>query len=510
MSQRGRVYLVGAGPGDPGLITVRGVQCLEQAAVVVYDRLVDPTLLRHAPPTAELIYAGKSARNHALTQDEINAILVDRGARGNSVVRLKGGDPFVFGRGGEEIEALLEAGIPFEVVPGVTAAVAAPAYAGIPVTHRGVSSSFAVVTGHEDPTKPDSSINWSTLATATGTVVFMMGVENLSLIVRQLTSHGRSPETPVALVRWGTWPQQAVLTGALHNIVERVAAQGFKPPAVIVVGDTVKLRERFRWFDNRPLSGTRVLVTRAREQASELSRRLHDLGAETLEAPAIAITEPDDFAPLDAAIERLGSYDWVLFTSPNGVTGVFDRMDHLARDARAFGGVNIAAVGPATSQALRRHGLTPDLIPDRFLTDAVAAGLIARGVAGRRVLLPRTDIVGEDLAGALEGAGALVDQVVAYRTVQAPGIDPEVAGRLAAGEVDFVTFTSSSTVRNLLAALDGRQELLQRPTIVSIGPVTSRTARESGLDVRVEAVEHTVPGLVAALAAHVDERKASP
>ena len=494
----GKVYLVGAGPGDPGLFTVKGVECLRQADVVLYDRLIDPRLLQHARPDAEAIYVGKSARNHALSQDEINALLLDKALVGKTVVRLKGGDPFVFGRGGEELEGLADAGVPFEVVPGITSAIAALAYAGIPITHREYTSSFAVVTGHEDPTKPDSSIDWAKLATATGTLVLLMGVERLNLITRQLIEHGRSPDTPIALVRWGTWTQQESIEGTLGDIRQRLEGRDFRPPAVIVVGEVVGLRDRLRWFDKRLLFGKRVLVTRAREQASQLAEQLAGLGAQPIEAPAIEIREPEDFGPLDRAIEDLVSYDWVVFTSVNGVESCFRRLAAAGLDARAFAGVEVAAVGPATARALQERGIVPDYLPERFLTAAVAEGLAERDVAGARVLLPRTDLVGEDLAAALMTRGALVDQVVAYRTAQAP-LDPEIRVLLAAGKIDIVTFTSSSTVRNLVQALEGEVSLLQGATVASIGPITSRTAREHGLAVDVEAAEHTVPGLVQAI-----------
>ena len=495
----GCVYLVGGGPGDPGLITLKGLECLRHADVVLYDRLIDPQLLKHAPRNAEIIYVGKGARDHALTQDEINALLVRKAQAGKTVVRLKGGDPFVFGRGGEELEVVADAGVPFEVVPGVTAAVAALAYAGIPVTHRGYASSFAVITGHEDPTKPDSSIEWEKLATGVGTLVFLMGVENLALIVRQLLTFGRSPDTPIALVRWGTWPQQATVEGTLGDILPRLEGQDFGPPAVIVVGETVRLRERLRWFDNRPLSGKRVLVTRSRDQASQLSELLTALGAQALEAPVIEIREPEDFSRLDAALGALRQYQWAVFTSANGVDAVFQRLQSLGKDARAFAGVQVAAVGPATAATLLGQGITPDLVPDRYLTQAVAEGLAGRGIAGARVLLPRTDVVGEDLAAALKQHGANVDQVVAYRTVQAAVLEPNIHRMLRDGEVAIVTFTSSSTVKNLVSLLGGETQLLAGSMIACIGPVTSKTAREAGLSVAIEAKEHTIPGLVEAL-----------
>lgn len=503
----GKVYLVGAGPGDRGLLTLRGKACLELADVVLYDRLLDPRLLDYAAPTAELIYAGKEARRHALSQHEINELLVEKASAGRQVVRLKGGDPFVFGRGGEELERLHAAGIPFEVVPGVTAAIAAAAYAGIPVTHRGLASSFAVITGHEDPAKPESSIDWARLATATDTLVFLMGVENLPSIVEQLIRHGRPPRTPVALVRWGSWPQQETLAGTLEDIVARLERREFGPPAVIVVGETVALREQLRWFETRPLFGKRVLVTRSREQASQLAATLEELGAQVLEAPAIEIAEPEDFGPLDSALQQLGGYDWVVFTSANGVEAVFRRLRTLSLDSRAFGGTRLAAVGLATAAALQRYGLHADLVPEQFLTKAVAEALAQAGVAGARVLLPRTQLVGEDLGAALAAQRAQVDQVVAYRTLQASSLSPEVVDLLRRGEIDIVTFASSSTVTNLLALLgDSALELLSRSTIACIGPVTSRTADAAGLPVHIEAEEYTVPGLVQAIQTHAQSQ----
>jgi uroporphyrinogen III methyltransferase/synthase len=495
----GKVYLVGAGPGDPGLITAKGIQCLARADVVIYDRLINTDLLRHVPADAEQIYAGKAARDHALSQDEINSLLVEKAQGGKTVVRLKGGDPFVFGRGGEELEALFAAGVPFEVVPGISAALAAAAYAGIPVTHRGLASSFAVITGHEDPTKPESAVDWSRLAQGADTLVLLMGVENLAHITAQLIAHGRPAETPVALVRWGTWPQQETVSGTLGDIVDRLSGRSFKPPAVILVGQTVALRERLRWFDNRPLSGKRVLVTRARDQASRLSELLREQGAETLEAPAIEIAEPEDYASLDAALERLGSYTWVVFTSANGVGAMFGRLETLGRDSRAFGDARVAAIGPATADALRQHGVNPDLMPDQYLTAAVAQALAATGLGGTSILLPRTDIAGEALAEALEAEGATVDQVVAYRTLQASRLDPEVERLLRDGGIDIVTFASASTVKNLVGLLAGDIEPLRQTTVACIGPVTARTAREAGLRVDLEAKEHTLQGLIDAL-----------
>ncbi len=496
------VYLVGAGPGDPGLITLKGIQCLQRADVVLYDRLINPDLLKHAPRQAELIYAGKAARDHALSQGEINGLLVERAREGKTVVRLKGGDPFVFGRGGEELEALASAGISFEAVPGVTSAIAAPAYAGIPVTHRGLASSFTVVTGHEDPAKPETAVDWAKLAKAADTLVLLMGVENLATIVHQLMAHGRRPDTPIALIRWGTWPHQETIGGTLATIEVQLQGRSFKPPAVILVGETARLRETLRWFDNRPLHGKRVLVTRARDQASRLSALLQAYGAETIEAPAIEIADPEDCSPLDQALTRLSEYGWTVFTSANGVSAVFRRLATMGRDARAFGTCRIAAIGPATSEALRERGIHPDLVPDQYLTAAVAEALKAQGLDGARMLLPRTDIVGEGLAGVLSAQGAAVDQVIAYRTIQAKHLDP-----LLLESVDIVTFASASTVKNLITLLNGATGLLEKTTIACIGPITARAAREAGLRVEIEAKEHSITGLVEAICGHLAESR---
>ncbi|MCX6022179.1 MAG: uroporphyrinogen-III synthase, partial [Chloroflexi bacterium] len=369
----------------------------------------------------------------------------------------------------------------------------------IPVTHRGVSTSFAVITGHEDPTKGESSLHLDRLANAAGTLVLLMGVERLEALTAELVRGGRAPETPVALVRWGTWAQQEVVTGTLADIAAKIAGREFEPPAVIIVGEVVALRDRLRWFDNRPLTGKRVLITRSRDQAGRLGQLLAAYGAEPLEVPSIAIAPPDDYGALDGALSNLAAYQWIVFTSVNGVQGFFDRLRTLGRDARALGAVQVCAIGPATADACRSWGVFPDLVPDAFLTEAVASAMIARGIGGARILLPRTDIVGEDLPGMLGKAGATVDQVIAYRTVTAPEIDPEARALLADGKVDLVTFTSSSTVRNLVSLLGADTSLLARTRIASIGPVTTRAAEELGLPVAIKAREHTIAGLVAAI-----------
>jgi uroporphyrinogen III methyltransferase/synthase len=501
---KGLVYLVGAGPGDPGLITVKGLACLQKADVVIYDRLVSPALLRQAPRGCEMIDVGKSPRRHTLPQEAINALLVEKALAGKVVVRLKGGDPFLFGRGGEEAEALAEAGVPFEVVPGVTSAIAAPAYAGIPVTHRHHTSTFAVVTGHEDPTKADPSLDWQKLATAAGTLVLLMGVGNLPQIVAKLVEHGRDPRTPVAIVQQGTEPRQKTVTGTLADIVQRAREADIKPPAVTIVGEVVALRNKLRWFDTKPLFGKRVLVTRSREQASALSQRLRELGAEPLEYPAIEIAPPKEMAPLDEAIARLAAYDWLIFTSANGVRALVGRMNERGMDTRALERLRIAAVGPATAQAVQNCGLRVDYMPEVYTTKEIAAGI--GDVAGERLLLPRAARAPRQLAQALRGKGAVVDEVAAYRTL-AVGAADEPKALLEDGQIDIVTFTSSSTVRNLVRMLGGDTECLRGPIVACIGPVTARTAKRLGIRVDVVAKEHTIAGLMEAIAAAVAERE---
>jgi uroporphyrinogen III methyltransferase/synthase len=503
VADSGFVSLIGAGPGDPGLLTLRGAEALAGADVVVHDYLANPVLLAHARPDAELIYVGKKAGSHSRSQEEINVLLVDRASAGLRVARLKGGDPFVFGRGGEEALALIDAGLPFEVIPGVSSAVAAPAYAGIPVTHRGLASSFAVITGHEDPAKEESAIDWSRLATSTDTLVFLMGVGNLPQIVAKLMAHGRPPETPVALVRWGTMPNQQVVSGTLADIVDRVRAVDLKPPAVTIVGQVAGLRQQLHWFEDRPLFGQRVLVTRTRQQASALSARLRALGAEAIELPTISISPPDDRTPLDRAIAEVSHYDWIIFTSVNGVGQFWEQLACAGLDARALYGVQLAAIGPATAARLGEYGLRADYMPDEYVAEAIAAGL--GDVRGQRVLLPRADIARPALADLLRQNGATIVEVAAYRTLR-PRMDADKLSRLLA-RVTVATFTSSSTVSNLAAmAQDAGLELpqaLAQATIACIGPITAATARELGLQVTVVAKAYTIEGLVEALLGHL-------
>ncbi|MDP2916912.1 MAG: uroporphyrinogen-III C-methyltransferase [Dehalococcoidia bacterium] len=505
--KEGKVYLVGAGPGDPGLITVKAAECLRRADVVVYDHLADEQLLELASPGAERIYAGKTATEHAREQDEINQLLVTRAKEGKTVVRLKGGDPFVLGRGGEEAEALAKNGIPFEIVPGISSAIAVPAYAGIPVTHRGVASSFAVITGHEDPGKESSSINWHKLATGVDTLVFLMGMQNLPKIRAQLVEHGRPADTPVAVIKEGTKPEQRTITGTLGNIVAKVKEAGLSAPAIIVVGEVVKLRDKIRWFDNRPLFGKRVLVTRARHQASVLSRLLAERGAEPIELPSIEIRPVDDTSELDRAVLNLGSYHWLLFTSVNGVDAFFNRLGKLGLDARAFCGINIGAIGSATAEALETRGIRADYVPEVFTSDGIIAGLKSYDVKGKRFLLPRADIADKELVQGLTGLGAEVREIASYRTVPAKDTASRVKELLQAGQIDVITFTSSSTVSRLMAALGKPKPDLGGTVITCIGPKTAQTAAGYGLKVDILAKEHTIPGLVTAIEEYFSKQK---
>ena len=495
-----RVYLVGAGPGDPGLVTLRGREVLALADVVVYDALISKRLLDHAPAEAERIYVGKRAAQHTLSQEGINALLVEKARAGATVVRLKGGDPYVFGRGGEEALALVEAGIDFQVVPGVTAAIAAPACAGIPVTHRHMASGVALVTGHEADDKADSALDWDALARWPGTLVFYMGVKNLAAISANLIAHGRSAETPAAAVRRGTTPRQQTITGTLATLPQAAEQAGLEPPAVILVGDVVTLRDRLQWFERRPLFGRRIVVTRARAQASELAKRLEAAGAETLEAPAIRIEPPDDPAPLQTAALHAASFHWIVFTSVNGVEAYFEALADAGLDARALAAARIATIGPATAERLARFGLRPDLQPETFTGAAVAEALAATGnLAGLRILLPRADIAPKELPKALAAQGAEVHQVVAYRTAPDTASCDVVAEALEADEIDWLTFTSSSTVGNFIGVVGKDRVCASRARIASIGPTTSATLRGAGLEPTVEADPHTIPGLVDAI-----------
>jgi len=502
--KQGKVYLVGAGPREPDLVTVRAVECLKKADVVIYDFLAAPDLLKHVPEGAETIYVGKKGGNHTLSQDKINEVIVARAKQGHTIVRLKGGDPFIFGRGGEEAEVLAEAGIPFEVVPGVTSAVAAPAYAGIPLTHRLYTSSVAFVTGHEDPTKKRSSIDWAKLATGVGTLVFLMGVKNLANIAEKLMTAGRDPKTPVALVRWGTTPQQTTVVGTLDTIVAKVQAAGLKPPATIVVGEVIKLRDTLNWFEKRALFGKTVVITRARAQASELVRRLTDLGAACLECPTIKVVPPEDGSPLDTAIDNLGTYDWLVFTSANGVSFFFERLYEKDKDVRALKDVSTAAIGPATAKRLRDFGFKSDIIPESYQAESVVEAFKQEPMNGKRVLLPRAKEARPVLPVELRKMGAIVDEIAAYQTEQARENVDVLIKRLEEDSIDLLTFTSSSTVRNFKALLphDRFESLIKGVTVASIGPITADTAKELGFKVDIMAQDYTIDGLCEAILKH--------
>lgn len=502
MKKLGKVYLVGAGPGDPGLITIKGLQCLQQAQVVAYDRLVNRRLLEEAPSNAELIDVGKVRGYRREQQDEINDLLIEKATEGKRVVRLKGGDPFTFGRGGEEAEALEKAGVSFEIVPGITSAIAAPAYAGIPLTHRKVASSVTIVSGSEDPTKETSSIDWHCLATGAGTLVVLMGWESLPRIVETLQEHGMAPSMPAALVQWGTEPYQRTVTGHLENILERGRQASLTPPVVAVFGQVVNLRNTIHWFDTKPLFGKRVLVPRTRAQASAFSRRLLEEGADPVEIPTIEIQPLDDFTDLDPVLTSLSRYEWVVFTSTNGVEAVFRRLEHLGMDARAFGHTRVCAIGPATASALKERGIVADFIPSEYVSEAIVEGLGTKGLEGKPILLLRAEEGRAALTSGLFQRGALVEEVPVYRTTLPEDSRENARSLLSDGRIDVVVFTSSSTVRNLIELLDGDINPLKSATVACIGPITAQTARESGLEVEVMAKEHTIPGLVEALVEH--------
>lgn len=504
----GKVYLVGAGPGDPRLITVKGLNCLEQGDVVVYDRLANPSLLRKMKHGAEKIYVGKRTDRHTLKQEEINQLLVDLALSGKNVVRLKGGDPTIFGRVGEEAELLRKHGITYEIVPGITAAISVPAYAGIPVTHRELASSLSIITGHESQDKLDESINWTKVTEATGTLVFMMGVANIGYITEQLMNHGRDPETPVALIRWGTRAEQQTLVGTLSDIHEKVIQANFRPPAVTVVGDVVKQRDQLKWVESMPLFGTRVLVTRTRSQASDLVRKIEDLGGETYEFPVIDIAIPNGktLEATDIAIDNLEKYDWVFFTSVNGVEYFFNHLERLGRDVRALHKARIAAVGPATKEALRKYGISSEELPSRYQAEGLFEAFGDELKAGQQVLLPRGNLARSWLPEVLTEKGLTVTEAVMYETLPTSEEDEELLRLLHKDGIHIVTFTSSSTVTNLIASLknmgiDDPVQALKNVKIACIGPVTADTAEKAGLQVDILAIESTIDSLVTGLCA---------
>ena len=496
------VYLVGAGPGDYKLITLKAVECLQKADVVVYDRLVNRRFLDFAPATAEKIYVGKKSSQHSLPQEQINKLLVVKAKEGKTVVRLKGGDPYVFGRGGEEAEELRQDGIPFEIVPGITSAVAVPAYAGIPITHRDFVSSVHIITGHEKPEKDASSIDFSLLAKIEGTLIFLMGLGNLAYIRENLLANGVTPEKPVAVISQGTTPRQRKVVGTLADIEEKVLAAHLLPPSIIVVGEVVTLHDKLDWFFPRPLSGKRILITRTRSQASVLAEKIEEQGGEVYSFPTIQITAPDSYGPVDDSLNNIAAYQWIIFASSNGVESFFARQRHLGLDVRTMTGIKVAAIGAATGSALLAHGIVADYLPEEFMAESLVAGLKERIVPGQRVLLPTADIARKLIEDELRAAGVQVDKVDLYKTVPGSGDRDNLLEWLENREIDIITFTSSSTVENFMQIL-GRENigLLKGVKVACIGPVTAAKAGELGLDIAIMAESFQIDGLVQAILA---------
>jgi uroporphyrinogen III methyltransferase/synthase len=497
MSKNAKVFLVGAGPGDLGLVTLRAKECIENADVIVYDHLANPDALGWARDDAEIVYVGKTSGKSQISQQEINALLIEKAREGKQVVRLKGGDPFVFGRGAEEAEAIADAGIPFEVVPGITSSIAGPAYAGIPVTHRAHNSHLTFFTGHEDPAKPESAIDYPALAKLGGTQVMLMGVERLGSITSEMMKHGVRGDLPVALVRWATTGRQETLVGTLQDIAQKAVVSGFEAPAVAVFGEVVVFRNKLNWYEKRPLLGKRIVVTRTRRQASVLSSKLRALGAHVIELPTIRIEPPNDLREFAELVQDAHIYDWIVFTSANGVEAFFNIFFKLYDDAREIGGARIAAIGPATAQRVKDLHLHVDLQPAEFVAEDIVREFKKLGsVENLKILLVRAEKARDVLPKELSALGAIVDEAFAYRTMPETRDTGGARRQLADGGADLITFTSSSTVENFLALGLPWPKGMQ---IASIGPITSQTARDNGLKIAVEAQRHDIEGLVQAI-----------
>ena len=504
--EAGKIFLVGAGPGDPELITLKGKNCLGQADVILFDHLANPALLKHAPSHAERIYVGRRNRGSYENQEEINRLLVTKAREGKCVVRLKGGDPFVFGRGGEEAEFMADAGLPFEIVPGVSSAVAAPAYAGIPVTHRTLASTVAFVTGHEDPDKSETALEWPRLASSDGTLVFLMGMKNLPNIVQRLLREGKDPGTPVALIRWGTYTRQRTVVGTLADIVERAQEEGIEPPTVIVIGRVVGLRAKLNWFESRPLFGMKILVTRPRDQAPGLSNLLAASGAEPVDFPTLEIVPPENWEGMDKAIGELSTYQWLVFTSANGVRYFMNRLRYHRQDVRSLAGLRVACIGPKTAEEAESHGIRADLVPSEFQAEGLVEAFRECKVAGQGVLIPRAEVARELLPEQLKEMGAKVRVVTAYRAVAPQEAFDSLKEQFRCGNIHIVTFASSSTVRNFCHLFENKEELktlTKGVTIACIGPITAQTVQEEGLVVGFVASQNTVSALVDAIVQHV-------
>jgi uroporphyrinogen III methyltransferase / synthase len=505
-AKKGKVYIIGAGPGDAGLFTLKGVDCLRLADVVIYDNLVNEELLKYARADARLIYAGKKGGNHTLPQDKINALLLAEALAGRIVARLKGGDPFTFGRGGEEAEILASHDVPFEIIPGVTSAIAVPAYAGIPLTHRTATSTVAFVTGHEDPTKDKSEIDWQALA-GIGTLVFLMGVKNLAQITLALIDHGKAPETPAALIRRGTTPQQEVLVAPLADIASRALEIAFAPPAILIVGKVVELRRTLQWFEQKPLFGKGIVITRPEKQADDLAALLEREGAHVFHFPTIKIGPPKDWKSLDASLNTLDTYNWIIFTSANGVQYFFERLSAQGHDIRDLKGIKICCIGPATARQVQAKGIKVDLVPEQYISEGILQSFAAGKIQGQKVLLPRAAQARDILPAGLKKIGATVDVVTAYETVGSGQKKEELLVEIVDNHIDVITFTSSSTVTNFLQIMGGEFSLPQQIKIACIGPVTAATARQAGLPVDIMQDEYTMEGLVQSLIRYFKEKK---
>lgn len=494
------VFLVGAGPGDPGMLTLRAREIIETCDIMIYDYLANADFLKWCKPDCEILYVGKKGGDHTLPQDKINELIVDKARGGKIICRLKGGDPYVFGRGGEEGEELVEAGIDFEVVPGITAGVAAPAYAGIPVTHRDFTTSVCFITGHEDPTKAESGNNWAVYGQSNSTLVFYMGVGNLPMIASNLMDNGRPADTPVALVRWGTRCNQESFVSTLANVAREAKDRGFKAPSIIIVGGVCSLHDKLAWFEKKPMLGQGVVVTRAREQASGLVDILRGHGACVHEFPTISVEHLDDYNEVETAILQLARYQWLVFTSVNGVRFFWEQLNLIGLDSRILGGMQVAAIGPATADELKGRGIIPDFVPEKYVAEHVVEGLLKRGIQGTDVLIPRARVAREVLPEELKKAGCNVKVLPVYETKLVQSSGQDIVASLDNGDIQYITFTSSSTVDNFFE-LVSPETLKKYPDvkIASIGPVTSGTVKAHGFTPDLEPEEYTIPGLVAEL-----------
>lgn len=499
-TKKGKVYLVGAGPGDPKLITVKGLQCIKESDVLVFDNLASRELTEQARPDAKLIFVGKWRGKHTMTQEEINEALVKYAKQDLIVTRLKGGDGFIFGRGGEEAEVLHENNIPFEIVPGITSAYGVPAYAGIPLTHRSMASSVLLLTGHEDPTKDESSIDWRKVSNSTDTIVILMGVKNLENIVKNLISNGRAPQTPIALIRWGTTPRQEILTGTLKNIVALAKEKDIRPPVVTVIGEVVNLHSKLSWYEKKPLYGKRIIVTRAKNQASVFSTKIEELGGITIEIPTIKLVEPDDVSIIDKAIGKLSDnfFDWVMFTSANAVNALADRLEHKGKNIDILNNTKIAVIGKSTALAVKAYGLEPAFIPKSFVAESAVDGFIKLADGDEKILIPRAQVARKIIPDKLKERGFDVSVAPVYKNIPVDNIEPHILSELLSWGVDYITFTSSSTATNFFKLVEKHEikQVVGKSKIASIGPITTKTIENQGYKVALEAKEFTTNGLV--------------